>query len=246
MSERMLPNQAEPNSSEYIDLASISPRLVLYWTAAISGVLSVLSLAGHLFSRARDSDSIAILDVGDEVSFGTWYASMLLVSCAVALYIVGRRSRGLDDGIHRRWFLLSLVFMLLSIDESASMHERAGSALRSLVDAGGWLYYTWVIPGILFAAVVGLGSIRLLRSLPARTRNMMVVAGAVFVGCAGGLEVLAGPEAEEHGTDTLTSILFTAVEEAGEMFALCLFLYALLDLIAPTVIRVRVASASSA
>ncbi len=117
----------------------------------------------------------------------------------------------------------------LSIDEAVSVHERLGSALRDLLDTSGVLYYVWVVPAVLFAAVVALVELRWLRALPVRTRTLVLLGGVIFVAGAAGLEVLAGAGDEAHGTETLTSVTLSAVEELAEMAGLTVFVVALLD-----------------
>jgi hypothetical protein len=120
------------------------------------------------------------------------------------------------------------VFVVLSVDEGVSLHEKLGSWLRGVLDTGEILYYVWVIPALAVTAVIALASVPLLVSVGRRIRIEMLVAGGVFVFAAAGLELIAGPEADAKSTDTALSVGFIAVEELLEMLALALFVHALL------------------
>jgi hypothetical protein len=77
--------------------------------------------------------------------------------------------------------------------------------------------------------VLGLGFIPFLRRQPRVTRVRFVVAGAIYVGSAVGMDVPLGWWTARHGEHGLGYALIDAVEEAGEMLGLNLFLLALVD-----------------
>ncbi len=189
--------------------------------------LTAASYAMHLLTRASGADTIAALDVGDEVSLATWFGSGLFVLAAVVL-VVGRQQALAAGGSARGWLSLAVVMLALSIDEAVSVHERLGSALREVLNTSGFFYYVWVFPALVFAAAVVLFQLGWLRALPRRTRTLVVLGGVVFVLGAAGLELVAGIGDEGNGTATLTSITLTAVEEFAEMAGLSLFVVALL------------------
>lgn len=190
--------------------------------------LSVASYAMHLLTRAVGADTIAALDVGDEVSIPTWFGSGLFVLAAVVL-LLGRHQASTTGASTRGWLPLAVVMLGLSIDEAVSVHERLGSALRDVLHTSGFFYYVWVFPALAFVAVVAVMQLGWLRSLPARTRALVMLSGVVFVLGAAGLELLAGAGDEANGTETLTSVTLTAFEEFAEMAGLSLFVVALLD-----------------
>lgn len=205
---------------------------------AISCLLAVVSYTMHLVLRWQGRGAIAALDVGDEVSIPTLFETLLfLVAGLLALALTRLDCQGHTGRVR----LLGIVMIALAIDESASLHERAGSALRDAFSTGGILYYVWVVPAVVFAGLVALWEIPWLRSLPAGIRRSVVAAGALFVMSAGGLELLAGPGDEVDGSATLTSISLTAFEELGEMVAVTLLIGALLELLGGATIGVRVA-----
>ncbi len=205
----------------------VSVRIVGRALFAITLSLSAASYAMHLLTRAAGVDTVAALDVGDEVSLATWFETLLFILAAVVLAMGGHRAAGRGER-RRGWWFLAAVMVLLSIDEAVSVHERLGSGLRGLLDTSGVLYYIWVVPAVLFAALVALLQIGWLRSLPTATERLVLLAGAIFVIGAAGFEVLAGVGDQTDGTATLTSVTLSAVEELAEMAGLSLFVAALL------------------
>ena len=207
---------------------TLSVRKIAVTLSAMVIGLSIVSYAMHLLTRAAGKGTIAALDVGDQVSLATWFGSGLFVVAALVLALGGHRAV-VEGTSPRGWFSLAVVMLALSIDEAVSVHERLGSALREVFDTGGFLYYIWVVPALIFAVAVAVMQLGWLRSLPPRTRSLVVVAGVIFVLGAAGLELVAGSGDEANGTETLTSITLSAVEELAEMAGLTVFVVALLD-----------------
>ena len=89
---------------------------------------------------------------------------------------------------------------------------------------------TWVVAGALGALAAGVFFLPFLRALPARLAARFVLAGAVYVGSAVGLETVATQlgyhAADGYGWATLGLV---ALEEGGEMAGVALFIWALLD-----------------
>ncbi|MFW2380190.1 MAG: hypothetical protein ACN4GZ_00415 [Acidimicrobiales bacterium] len=196
-----------------------------WWLGATTVGLGVASYTMHLVTRAAGTNSIAALDVGDEVSLGTWFESSLFLVAALALFLAGRQEP--PSGRFFGWNTLAVVMLALSIDEAVSVHERVGGVVEKVVDGSGYLHYIWVVPGMIFTGVVVFGHLGWLRSLRPSTRNGMIAGGALFVSGAVGLEIAAGPLAEAK-EDTLALVTLIAIEEFLEMAGLSVFIVAVL------------------
>ena len=210
------------------DSIALNVRRCGWFLFGATACIGAASYVMHLVTMAADADSIATLDVGDEVSIGTWFATLLFIAAATALFFAGRQE---DQGSRRGGFggnSLAIVMILLSIDESASLHERFGDVLEEVVETGGFLHYIWVVPGTIFVVAVVLGHLGWLRTLPASTRNGMVLGGVVFVVGAVGMEILAAPLAEAGKDETLAVVSLIAIEEFLEMAGLSVFIIAVL------------------
>ena len=66
---------------------------------------------------------IAIFDLDEEESFGTWFSTTILLFASVLSLLVAASLRSAADNMHRWWTILGLGFGLLSIDEVVGLHE---------------------------------------------------------------------------------------------------------------------------
>ena len=103
----------------------------------------------------------------------------------------------------------------------------------------GFIYYAWVVPGAIFVLIVALAYLRFFASLPRKTRRQFLVAGALFVLGALGMEMLSAQLISSYGgVESLNSMpdiirisaaVVTAGEEFLEMLSIVVFIYALLS-----------------
>jgi hypothetical protein len=198
---------------------------------------------------------LRIFDVGEERSIPTWFESVqfLLCSCLLAVVAVAKRQR--NDRYSLHWSALSIILLLLSLDEVASIHEAIGQQSERLLHAvtgftpGGAISFFWVVPGAIFVVVVLLAYLRFLADLPQSTRRLFLFAGALFVLGALGIEMLTAQvvssssgianwiasasggivgQGSASAIPTILKGLQTSVEEMFEMLGLTAFVYALL------------------
>lgn len=66
---------------------------------------------------------VAIFDLDEEESFGTWFSAVILLIAAALLVYQARVLRAKGDAWHRWWMLLGWAFCFLSIDEVVGLHE---------------------------------------------------------------------------------------------------------------------------
>jgi len=179
----------------------------------------------------------AKLYLGAEASIPNWFSSVLLLASAAVLFAIGAARRRADS---LYWIGLGIVFVGLSLDEAAALHDLASpffagvfTALARLV--GGPFIglahkpnYAWEIPGAIFCLVVAAAYVPFLKRLPRRTRTGFVAAGAVYVGGAIGVDFIEGWYSGLHGPRTAIFVALVTCEEALEMVGATLFLYALL------------------
>lgn len=211
---------------------ALRPARLVRALLIITGLLVLAHLGAHLLALRWDTTVTRVLliefDVDKEHNIPTFFSTILLLLSALLLAAISIKKRRAPYARH--WSLLPVVFFLLALDEGASMHEYLINPLRVALGATGLLYYTWVVPGALFAVVFAACYLQFLSHLPARTRRLFVLAGVLFVGGAIGFELLEGQYFYHYGVreDFLYSLL-TALEEALEMTGVIVFIYALLD-----------------
>jgi len=210
--------------------------LILFITAVVLVIISLtLKLVQLNFDPPHMRALIALFYVDLEHNIPTWFSSILLLTAALCLgsiaFVVKQTQT--DKRTFRYWCLLALLFIGLSIDEVSQIHEYPIEPLRNALNAGGLLYYTWVLPGILFVLAVPIYFWPLLKSLPREVRNGMILAGAIFVGGAIGVEMLSGLAADHSASaaneDTSLYVITVSVEEFMEMTGVIFFIFVLLN-----------------
>jgi hypothetical protein len=193
-------------------------------------VLVLLSLAAYLFKHYTGHGQvlglIPFLDVSEEQSLPTWFSSLNLLLSALlltVLYAIARRT-GFEK--HRYWLYLALVFLLLSVDEASSIHEK----FTRLQQYTGVLVpmiqtHSWILYGVLFTLVVGVFFIPFLAALPRRTALLMILSGLIFLSGALGVETLGAwfRYREIAGHHDLMDNLRRLLEESCEMYGIALF-----------------------
>lgn len=170
-----------------------------------------------------------------ENNIPSWYASTALLFCAGLLGLIGCVKHWEQAPRSRQWLGLAAIFLYLSLDEAASLHEMVNPLARALLDrtgvSVGYLHYSWVILGIVVVPIVGFSYLRFLRTLPIATSVQFVLAGLLYVGGAVGIEMFGGNVASQGGLATMSYAMLVAVEEGLEMFGIVIFMYALLSYI---------------
>ncbi len=226
----------------FITLASLAARFALY-----------------MWGEEEFLQPLRILDVGEERSIPTWFESILFLLCSILLAVVAVAKKQRDDRYILHWGVLSIILLILSLDEVASIHEAIGAQLERLLhnitgfNASGAISFFWVVPGAVFAFIVLLAYVRFLAHLPQTTRRWFLFAGALFVLGALGLEMLTAQVMSSSGgiadwivsstggmvdqgsassIPTILKGLQTSIEEMFEMLGLTAFVYALLAYIA--------------
>lgn len=208
----------------------IVPSRLLKVLMGLAAALVLLDISALLIDSAGlpiPEGFVRVLSLDEEESIGTWYAVMLLMLAAIAGLTVAliHNMKGLP--YVRHWFGLAAVFMALSIDEGAAIHEGLIGPTRDFLGVGGILYYAWIIPAFAFVAVFAVAYLRFLTDIPRNVALLFIVSGAIYVGSAGGLEMAEAAVIQDMGPEASLGLLLSTFQEALEMVGVSLFIYAL-------------------
>jgi hypothetical protein len=160
---------------------------------------------------------VAIFDLDEEESFGTWFSAVILLFASVLFFFIADCLRSTADRMHRWWMVLALGFGLMSIDEIVGLHELFNSLYEDL---------PWTTAGFAVFVLAGLCFLPFLWHYRWRTSSFFMVAGAIYAGGAIGVERYSGTDINSLGYNMLTGL-----EEGLEMFGVILVIYTLLDFI---------------
>lgn len=216
-------------------------------TRQVVGALTLLAsvlLAANLVVAVADymtaynlkaiSRLVKIFSVDRELNAPAFFSTGILVFSAALLAIIAFFKQRQLAPYRWHWAILAMGFLFMAFDEMASVHERLIEPMRAVLgkEQLGVLYFAWVVPAIGLVLLLGAAFARFWWNLPRRTRLLVGVAAALYLGGAIGIELLDGNYAEIHGKKNLTYMIFSTVEETLEMAGIIVFIKALLDYIA--------------
>lgn len=178
-------------------------------------VLALLHVVTVLLANRAPSESVVrydipifrlryrLLHLDREMTVPTWFAVILLASCAGMAWAVAAIRRRLRQGDVRSWIIFGMILATLSIDELVAIHEVLSSRVR--VALGEWavgpLFYGWYLPVLAVFGGVGLILIPAWRRLPGTTRWGIAGSLGVFLAGAVGVEAVTGWVVESRGMD---------------------------------------------
>lgn len=216
----------------------------------VVGTILLLLVADYLlnfFDLAGNDRVRRLFNVAREESIPTWFASAQALGVAVTGWILAR----LDLGARRRWLGVGAFFLYVSVDDSAKVHERLGSALGEVFEDRAWAAnfpsYTWQL---FVAPVLGLALLSVVIFLWRRTTGRYrhwAPAGLAGFGVAQAIDFLEGVDglfegwSDRWGVEEYTvSHGFRAVEELLEMLSTTAMWAVLLTYLAGLVSGLRV------
>jgi hypothetical protein len=213
----------------------LTPRkLLLVLVPAILALNVLNAIAVYLYHHRHHHGGrfFREFSLDKEANVPSWFSSALLLTAAAVLALVALDALARNAYWGRHWAGLSLVFVVLSLDETAEIHERIGSWLRAHLHLHGPLHYAGVVPALALALFVGVAYVRFLRALPRLTRLGILVAAGVYIFGAAGVEAASGWWAEGHGSRSTAFLLVSTIEENLEMIGTTLFILVLLSYLA--------------
>lgn len=165
-----------------------------------------------------------------ELNIATWYSSALMLAAAALAAVTGRFDA--DTRQYPYWLAISVIMLLMSIDETASFHESFITLLDGWAPHSDYFHFAWVLLGIPFVILFALFSVPFLLRLNGRTAVLFVIAGALFVFGALVMEMIDGAVQVRLGAESLAYRLGAMSEDAFELAGMTLFVTALVTLLA--------------
>ncbi len=211
----------------------VDPRQVAVAFLSVAAVLTVInSVLLFFYFYLGDDELFGLIDLFDfdiEGNVPTLYSAVSVLFCSALLALITRVNWRKPDGKRFYWLGLTILFLLLAIDEGTAIHEEISTFLERYMDARGVLYFLWVVPYGIAMAVLALAYSKFVWELPKETRARFVMAGVIFLTGALGIEMLGAREADLNGYDTVTYCVLYSLEEMLEMLGIILFIYTLLS-----------------
>jgi hypothetical protein len=217
---------------------ALAPRRVASVLTATAIFLCILSMGMKIVEWLADTQSTywiyhitELVNVNRESSIPAYFSALLLLFSAALLGIVTwikMRERG---RYRLHWGLLALIFVWLSTDEAVSIHEILTVYIQENLNVTGFLYFGWVVVGIPVVIIWGLIFLRFVLHLPPATRRGVILAGALYVGGALGVESISANIWYENDGSNLAYSAVGTIEELMEMLGVIVFIHTLLSYI---------------
>ncbi len=200
----------------------------------IAFYLAVQSITGRYIETYVGDDASVLLtevvrlfNINRESSVPTWYASSLLLVCAVFLGVVAYQKYRHKEAYRRHWLGLALIFLYLSLDEAATIHEILTDPVQEALETSGPLFFGWVVVAIPLVILFVVAYFRFWWNLPPRIRTLFFIAGVVYVGGALGIEMIGANQWYHDGGTSLLYSTIGTIEEFCEMLGAITLIYAL-------------------
>jgi hypothetical protein len=211
---------------------TVKPKQVVICLGVITALLVLADIAGQLTRFLTRHDTvyglIAKFDLDNENNIPTYFSSVILLLSAFLLGVIAVFKKQQSHLYARHWAFLAIIFLCLSLDETASLHEMLTRPVRELFGSQGLFYHSWVFAAVPLVLILGLSFLRFLLHLPSQTRLLFSVAAVLYIGGAVGTEIVGWDYDAIYGENNLTYNLIAAIEETLEMTGIVLFNYALL------------------
>ena len=203
-------------------------------------VIHIIILCIYYYIGDPDKfDFVQMFDLDMERNVPTVFSSLILATSALCFYLLSKTQESKKNKETKYWLGLSGVFLFLSFDEGAKIHENIGDYTENFVDATGYLYYPWVLSYGVFVLVLATFYFKFFWKMPKKIFWSFMLSAFVYISGAVGFEFLGANESSAHGTDTVTySVLYT-IEESLEMYGVIYLIWILLSLLANKSINVK-------
>ncbi len=179
-----------------------------------------------------------------ELNIPAVYSALTLLFCSIILSVITSIKKSKHDCYTAYWRRLSIIFAFLFFDELVSLHEKMVLPVRAALNTKGFLYFAWVIPGIIIVLLFLLIFLRFIINLPQKTRNHFVIAGTLYVSGAIGCELLGGYIFDVYTQQSIVYLFVMTLEESLEMLGIAVFIYGLLSHISysnqDTVLKIQI------
>lgn len=216
-------------------LIPISIKKITLFLLAIFSILILGDLTGLVIKYQTGHDSvfglIELFDLDHEQNLTTYFSTINLLISSLLLFIIANYKKINNQIFTKSWYVLSGIFLYLSVDEGAKLHELLMRPTEHLLGCKKVFYFAWVLPGLIAVSIFGLLYLKFFLHLPKKYKTLFFLSALIFVGGAIGIEIIDGHYASLHGGENAVYELLTSLEEGMEVAGIILFIYTLLSYI---------------
>ena len=192
------------------------PALWIVW-----GVLVLMAVANYYLQGTLSVTTANMLlhkfKLDAEANIPTWFSSAMLALGGLGWWGLARQVKAEGGRDHWRMALLAGIFLYLSCDETASIHEMASGPIKNTFGQSKIFVHAWVLVGIIPVIIVSAMMLPMLLRLSRTMRNGLLLAGGLYLGGALLVETIGGAISGVEGKDTFAYFVASSIEESMEM-----------------------------
>lgn len=199
---------------------------VLVTLLCVHAAVVAFSLVSPLLTgQPRGQTQFSVyFDVDYEGNFPTWWSVVQLSVATAMLGITAVLARARGTGGWMAWAALTVLMLLLNLDEGTWLHERFDQIALHLVDVRDFTF-VWLVFGIPLAIGVLIIAFLSARRLPRSSQYLILAGFGVLMFAAVGMELVAGALIASREGTAWVAISYH-VEEFLELAAVALILVA--------------------
>ena len=212
----------------YIDIPKITIFLYFAFLIQLSFNLAVVFLTEAGYTHFYGFKKFLF---DDEESIPTYFSAINLLFAGILLAIITNFKSKLNDPFAMQWNILSILFILLSIDEIAGFHEMTIEPLVQAYHFNGYMRFPWVILGVIFMTGFSLYYFQFLKALPKPYIKGFFCSCLIFLSGSIGLETISAKifiNLQQSPKDLMYNLV-TTLEESCEMIGIIMFINVLLS-----------------
>jgi hypothetical protein len=213
------------------------PVFLALCAVGMAAIHLVLGKLDHVDPGLVPPELFRFVDMSEEANLPTWFSALLWQIAALLAFLIARLHRAGGWPHRSYWIGMVPLFLFLSLDEAAKVHETIGDIIGARIGEYSLRKYTysWVIFGLAFVAAVGLVYVRLLLRLRRGLAGLLVLSAAVFLLGAVAIESISASVHKGSVAGFPPGLSFSravALEETLEMLGAILLIHVLLRVLA--------------
>ena len=211
----------------------LNPGKMIMLLVAFAALLVLASISGELMNQILPWDQqidryIKKFALDSELSFPTYFSSFILLFSAFLLAVIAGIKQRAKDSYTLHWVFLAIICLFMSLDETVTLHEYFIKLLRSAYNPTGVFYFAWVIIAIPIVIIIAAAYRKFILHLPTNSRILFLTSAGLYLTGAIGLEMVGGWYYSMNGSQTLSYIFVSSMEETLEIAGILTLIHALL------------------
>lgn len=210
-----------------------SRRAFIKYISVIAFLLIFLSLIGqfykYYYNGGFERYITYMFNLDEETNFPTYFSTILLIFSSILTFLIAASKRITKEKYSLNWYLISLILLVMSMDEILILHEQISSPIRNLLHTQGFFYFAWLLPAAIIIMVFLIINLNLFFSLPPKFQKGFFIATSIYFFGAFLMEMIGGKFLSFYGQNNFGYALVTTVEESFELLGLIILLNSLLN-----------------